>query len=124
MLELGGKDPMIVCADADLDNAISGARLGRLRQRRPDLLGDRARLRRCARSPTASSRASSARRERLRLGDPLQWETEIGPMTSDGQYEIVVDLIDDAVASGATKLCGGADRGRRAAAASSSPRPC
>ena len=28
-------------------------------------------------------------------------------MTSDGQYEIVVDLIEDAVASGATKLCGG-----------------
>ena len=45
--------------------------------------------------------------ERLRLGDPMQWETEIGPMTSEGQYEIVVDLIDDAVASGATKLCGG-----------------
>ena len=36
-------------------------RLGRLRQRRPDLLGDRARLRRRARSPTASSRASPAR---------------------------------------------------------------
>ena len=28
MLELGGKDPMIVCADADLDNAVSGALWG------------------------------------------------------------------------------------------------
>jgi succinate-semialdehyde dehydrogenase/glutarate-semialdehyde dehydrogenase len=37
----------------------------------------------------------------------MQWETEIGPMTSEGQYEIVVDLIADAEASGATKLCGG-----------------
>ena len=45
--------------------------------------------------------------EKLRLGDPLEWDTEIGPMTSEGQYEIVVDLIEDAVATGATKLCGG-----------------
>ncbi len=61
VLELGGKDPQIVCADADLANAISGARLGRLRQRRPDLLGHRAGLRPRATSPTSSSRGSCAR---------------------------------------------------------------
>ena len=81
-------------------------RLGRLRQRRPDLLGDRARLRR----PRGGGPLRRGRRRRDRkadLGDPMQWETEIGPMTSDGQYEIVVDLVEDAVASGATKRCGG-----------------
>ncbi len=46
-------------------------RLGRLRQRRPDLLGDRACLRPCARSPTASSRASPARRRSC--GSATRW---------------------------------------------------
>ena len=45
--------------------------------------------------------------ERMRVGDPLEWETEIGPMTSPGQYAIVAELVEDAVAAGATKLCGG-----------------
>jgi hypothetical protein len=80
--------------------------LGRLRQRRPDLLGDRARLR-DARGRRPLRRGRRPRAQKLRLGNPLEWETEIGPMTSEGQYEIVVDLIEDAVASGATKLCGG-----------------
>ena len=38
VLELGGKDPMLVLDDADLEVASSGARLGRVHERRPDLL--------------------------------------------------------------------------------------
>jgi succinate-semialdehyde dehydrogenase/glutarate-semialdehyde dehydrogenase len=45
--------------------------------------------------------------EKLQLGNPLEWDTEIGPMTSEDQYGIVVDLIEDAVAAGAVKRCGG-----------------
>ena len=45
VLELGGKDPMIVCADAKLEHAVSGALWGGFRERRPDLLGNRAGLR-------------------------------------------------------------------------------
>ena len=82
-------------------------RLGRLRQRRPDLLGDRARLRRCATIADRFVEGVVREAEKLRLGDPLEWDTEIGPMTSEDQYEIVVELIEDAVAAGATKLCGG-----------------
>ena len=62
VLELGGKDPQIVCADANLANAISGARLGRLRQRRPDVLGHRARLRRArGRGPVHRRRRAQGR---------------------------------------------------------------
>jgi succinate-semialdehyde dehydrogenase/glutarate-semialdehyde dehydrogenase len=43
----------------------------------------------------------------LRVGDPLSWETEIGPMVSGEQFEIVRELVDDAVANGATLRCGG-----------------
>jgi succinate-semialdehyde dehydrogenase/glutarate-semialdehyde dehydrogenase len=43
----------------------------------------------------------------LRVGDPMEWTTEIGPMVSREQFGIVKDLVDDAVANGATLRCGG-----------------
>jgi acyl-CoA reductase-like NAD-dependent aldehyde dehydrogenase len=106
VLELGGKDPMIVCADADLPNAISGAVWGGFANAGQTCSGIE---RVYVVEQVADRFVEGVAREaaKLRLGDPLQWETEIGPMTSDGQYEIVVDLIADAEASGATKLCGG-----------------
>ena len=107
VLELGGKDPMIVCADADLDNAVSGAIWGGFANAGQTCSGiERVYVLREVADQFVAGIAREA--EKLRLGDPLEWETEIGPMTSEGQYEIVVDLIEDAVASGATKLCGGA----------------
>ncbi|HEY0391291.1 MAG TPA: aldehyde dehydrogenase family protein [Solirubrobacterales bacterium] len=106
VLELGGKDPMIVCADADLPNAISGAVWGGFANAGQTCSGiERVYVMREVAERFVEGVAREA--ARLRLGDPIQWETEIGPMTSDGQYEIVVDLIADAEASGATKLCGG-----------------
>jgi succinate-semialdehyde dehydrogenase/glutarate-semialdehyde dehydrogenase len=43
----------------------------------------------------------------LSVGDPLGWETEIGPMVSHEQFELVRELVDDAVAAGASLRCGG-----------------
>jgi acyl-CoA reductase-like NAD-dependent aldehyde dehydrogenase len=43
----------------------------------------------------------------LRLGDPMEWNTEIGPMVAKQQFETVKELVDDAVAGGATLHCGG-----------------
>ncbi len=107
VLELGGKDPMIVCADADLDNAISGAVWGGFANAGQTCSGiERVYVVREVADRFVEGVAGEA--QKLRLGNPAEWETEIGPMTSDGQYEIVVDLIEDAVASGATMLCGGA----------------
>jgi succinate-semialdehyde dehydrogenase/glutarate-semialdehyde dehydrogenase len=48
---------------------------------------------------------ASARR--LRVGDPLQGGTEIGPMVSREQFDLVRELVDDAVQSGAELRCGG-----------------
>ena len=106
VLELGGKDPMIVCADADLDNAVSGAIWGGFANAGQTCSGiERVYVVReiADRFIEGVAREAAA----MRVGEPLEWGTEIGPMTSEGQYEIVVELIDDAVASGATKLCGG-----------------
>jgi acyl-CoA reductase-like NAD-dependent aldehyde dehydrogenase len=106
VLELGGKDPMIVCADADLDNAVSGALWGGFANAGQTCSGiERVYVMREVAERFVEGVARGA--ERMRVGEPLQWETEIGPMTSAGQYEIVVELIEDAVAAGATKLCGG-----------------
>jgi acyl-CoA reductase-like NAD-dependent aldehyde dehydrogenase len=106
VLELGGKDPMIVCADADLDNAVSGAVWGGFANAGQTCSGiERVYVVRDVAEPFVEGVVAET--ERLRLGNPMRWETEIGPMTADTQYEIVVDLIEDAVASGATKRCGG-----------------
>jgi succinate-semialdehyde dehydrogenase/glutarate-semialdehyde dehydrogenase len=44
--------------------------------------------------------------KRLTVGDPTDWETEIGPMTSTDQADIVEELVADAVANGAKRLTG------------------
>jgi len=106
VLELGGKDPMIVCADADLDNAVSGAVWGGFANAGQTCSGiERVYVVREVADRFVAGVAREA--AKMRLGDPLEWETEIGPMTSEGQYETVVELVEDAVAAGATKLCGG-----------------
>jgi acyl-CoA reductase-like NAD-dependent aldehyde dehydrogenase len=106
VLELGGKDPMIVCADADLPKTISGAVWGGFANAGQTCSGiERVYVVREVADRFVEGVAREA--QKLKLGEPMQWDTEIGPMTSDGQYEIVVDLIADAEASGATKLCGG-----------------
>ncbi len=106
VLELGGKDPMIVCADADLDNAISGALWGGFANAGQTCSG----IERVYVVEEVAERliAGVARgAQELRVGNPLDLDTEIGPMTSAEQYETVCVLIDDAVASGARRLCGG-----------------
>src|ERR1700755_1932382 len=106
VLELGGKDPMIVCADADLGNAVSGAVWGGFANAGQTCSGiERVYVMREVADRFVAGVVREA--ERMRVGDPLAWETEIGPMPADSQYETVLELIDDAVASGATRLCGG-----------------
>src|ERR1700761_643448 len=107
VLELGGKDPAIVCDDADLGNAVSGIVWGGFANSGQTCSGiERVYVERTVADRFLAGLVAEA--QRLPLGDPLESETAIGPMTSASQCETVVELIDDAVASGATKLCGGA----------------
>ena len=87
VLELGGKDPMIVCADADLDNAVSGAIWGGFANAGQTCSGiERVYVVRevAERFVAAVAREAGG----LRVGDPLDWDTQIGPMTSADQHEI------------------------------------
>jgi acyl-CoA reductase-like NAD-dependent aldehyde dehydrogenase len=106
VLELGGKDPQIVCADADLANAVSGAVWGGFANAGQTCSGIE---RVYALNDVADTFLEGVVREteRLTVGDPREWTTEIGPMVSEEQAAIVTDLVDDAVKSGAKKLTGG-----------------
>ena len=106
VLELGGKDPQIVCADADLANAISGCVWGGFANAGQTCSGiERTYVVR----DVADAFCEGVVREtkRLTVGDPLSYETEIGPMVSADQFGIVTDLVDDALKSGAERLTGG-----------------
>ncbi len=106
VLELGGKDPMIVCRDADVANAISGAVWGGFANAGQTCSGiERAYVVRELADRFVEGVVRET--ERLTVGDPLQWETEIGPMSSAEQADTVTELVDDAIASGAERVTGG-----------------
>ncbi len=106
VLELGGKDAMVVLADADIDHAVAGALWGGFANAGQTCAGiERVYVLRDVADRFIDGVVAGA--QRLRLGDPLGWETEIGPMVSREQFQIVSELVDDAVGAGATLRCGG-----------------
>jgi succinate-semialdehyde dehydrogenase / glutarate-semialdehyde dehydrogenase len=107
VLELGGKDPMIVLPDANLDHAIAGALWGSFANAGQTCAGiERAYVMRPVADRFIAGVIAGA--QALRIGDPLGWDTEIGPMISREQFDLVSELVDDAVAAGARLECGGA----------------
>jgi acyl-CoA reductase-like NAD-dependent aldehyde dehydrogenase len=106
VLELGGKDPMIVLEDAHLEHAIAGAVWGGFANAGQTCSGiERVYVMRSVADRFIAGVIAGA--ERLRVGDPMSWDTEIGPMVSGEQLSIVRELVEDAVASGAVLHCGG-----------------
>ena len=107
VLELGGKDPMIVCADADLDNAISGALWGGFANAGQTCSGiERVYVEQgiAARfiDGVSARRAAAAPRRPGAVGDRDRPDDLRAISTSSSS-----ELIDDAISAGATKLCGG-----------------
>jgi acyl-CoA reductase-like NAD-dependent aldehyde dehydrogenase len=106
VLELGGKDPMIVLADANLDHAIGGALWGGFANAGQTCSGiERVYVLEEVAERFVDGVIRGA--QQLRVGDPMRWDTEIGPMINSAQFELVGELVDDAVGSGATLQCGG-----------------
>ena len=107
VLELGGKDPAIVCSDAEITNAVGGVVWGGFANAGQTCSGIE---RVYVVEDVAARFIDGVRREaeRLRVGDPQRWSTEIGPMVSTDQYELVEELVEDAISNGAERLCGGA----------------
>ncbi len=106
VLELGGKDPMIVLPDAHLPNAVGGALWGAFADAGQTGAGvGRVYVTREVADRFVADVVAGARR--LRVGDPLDWSTQVGPLISADRLATVRELVDDAVDAGARLECGG-----------------
>jgi succinate-semialdehyde dehydrogenase/glutarate-semialdehyde dehydrogenase/succinyl-CoA reductase len=106
VLELGGSDPFIVCEDADVEKASTGAVKGRFVN--------------CGQSCIASKRfivvkgiagefteKFAQKTEKLRVGDPLADDTDIGPLVNAKSLENIEGFVNRSVKEGAELLTGG-----------------
>lgn len=106
VLELGGKDPMIVLQDADLDTASSAAVWGAFMNAGQTCLS----VERCYvhRSLYAQFVEACAKKtHQLRVGNGEDGVTEMGPMISERQLRIVESHVEEARSQGARVLAGG-----------------
>lgn len=109
VLELGGKDPALVCADADLDRAVPGIVWYAMANSGQTCAGiETVYVERPIAEPFI--RRAVAEVKRLRMGNPLDPEVEIGPLTNERQLQIIEEHVADAVAKGAQILVGGKRR--------------
>ena len=106
VLELGGSDPFIVCEDADIEKASTGAVKGRFIN--------------CGQSCIASKRFIITKKiagefiekfvsktEKLRVGDPLLDDTDIGPLVNSKSLNNIETLVSKSVKEGAEVATGG-----------------
>jgi acyl-CoA reductase-like NAD-dependent aldehyde dehydrogenase len=106
LLELGGKAPMVVLGDADLDRAAAAASFGAFfHQGQICMSTERIIVDRTVAEPFADKLAERARA--LNVGDPREAETQIGPLINPAALERVGGLVRDALDKGATALSGG-----------------
>ncbi|TSA15497.1 MAG: betaine-aldehyde dehydrogenase, partial [Comamonadaceae bacterium] len=105
-LELGGKSPLIVFDDADLEQAVAAAIIGNFyTQGEVCTNGTRVFVQR-----GLAQRFLARLHERttlLRVGDPMDPQTEVGALISNAHTAKVMDFIESGIAQGATLICGG-----------------
>lgn len=106
VLELGGKDPMLVLDDADIDVASSGAVWGAFVNAGQACLSvERCYVHRSIYRPFVDACVQKVKR--LRVGNGMDRETDMGPMIHERQLRIVEEQLEDAKARGARVLTGG-----------------
>jgi acyl-CoA reductase-like NAD-dependent aldehyde dehydrogenase len=105
-LELGGHNPMIVMADADLDRAVEAAYAGAFWSAGQKCTATR-RIYVQEAVYDAFRDGLVARIERGRVGDPLDPDVEVGPIVNGSQFDEIVAAIERAKREGGTVLTGG-----------------
>ncbi len=110
-LELGGKNPLIILADADVEYAVNAASFG-VFMHQGQICMSVGRI--IVEKPLAEEFAGklAEKAKSLPAGDPSVPTTVIGPLISDDQVRKVDGYVKDAVAAGAKLLAGGTYEGR------------
>jgi len=105
-LELGGKSPNIVFEDANLDNAVMGAISGIFAATgQTCIAGSRLLVQKSVQDEFTEKLLAIAKT--ARMGDPMNMETQVGPVTTKPQYDKVLSYIETGQADGAKLLLGG-----------------
>jgi acyl-CoA reductase-like NAD-dependent aldehyde dehydrogenase len=111
VLELGGYNPLIVLADADLEYAVNASAFGAFLHQGQICMSAR---RIIVDRPIAEEFVGrlAAKTAGLKAGDPNEHDTVIGPLINERALQTVADRVADAVAKGARVLAGGERVGR------------
>jgi benzaldehyde dehydrogenase (NAD) len=109
-LELGGKNPLIVLDDADLDAAVETATWGSMLHQ-GQICMSTGRVLVQSGIATEFTRRLSARIAALSAGDPMDPATSVGPIIDPGQLAKIHQLVTDTVSAGATLEAGGTYEG-------------
>jgi aldehyde dehydrogenase (NAD+) len=111
-LELGGKSPNIIFADADLDAAVEGAHMGLFsNQGQSCCAGSRVFVEESIYDQFLER--SIVRASKRIVGDPFDPKTESGPVVDQAQFDRVMGYIESGCNAGATLACGGNRIGNR-----------
>src|SRR4051794_17075891 len=110
LLELGGKAPLVVLPDADVDRAVAAANFGAFfHQGQICMSTERVVVDRSLADEFASKLGERA--SGLKVGDPREEDTQIGPLVNSAALQRVSGLVEDAVSKGASVVAGGSADG-------------
>ncbi|PCK77476.1 aldehyde dehydrogenase family protein [Rhizobium sophoriradicis] len=104
-MELGGNAPVIVMSDCDFDKAVEGCVSGAFWAAGQNCIGAQ-RVLVQAELYERFRDAFVAATEKLKAGDPLKEDTDVGPMISKEVAQRTETAVNDAIAAGAKLLCG------------------
>lgn len=105
-MELGGKSPLVIFDDADLENAVSGAILGNFYSS-GQVCSNGTRVFAQKGIKEAFLTRMAERLKGVKMGDPQDPDVNFGPMVSENQRNIVMGYIEKGVAEGARLITGG-----------------
>ncbi|MFT6088999.1 NAD-dependent succinate-semialdehyde dehydrogenase [Sulfitobacter sp.] len=114
VLELGSNDAYLVLEDADIDVAVKFSVMGRLYNNGETCVSAK-RFIVTDKVYDAFVDAFVAQMRDITMGDPTDPASQLGPLSSQDQFDTVKDQVDKSVAKGATVLCGGTAPDRKGA---------